>query len=239
VRKAAELLKDRGYVRIEKRQTGNITSITAEGENFLASGFPEERILKKLKAKGTLPIASLEADERSIGLGWARKQNAIRIGSGTIAIINDSLPQTESQRKMLEWVKAHGGFVSSVVHPSVKELISRGLITNLKPKKDHLISLTPQGSRVLEGGAELRTSYNLTAPVERQYPSKLHPIQRTIDRMRRIFFEMGFEEMEGPAVESAFWNFDALFQPQDHPARDLADTFYVKGRAGRKCLLLK
>jgi len=40
--------------------------------------------------------------------------------------------------------------------------------------------------------------------------------------------EMGFEEGYGPLVESSFWNFDALFQPQDHPARDLADTFYLK-----------
>ena len=46
---------------------------------------------------------------------------------------------------------------------------------------------------------------------------------------RQIFFEMGFEEMSGSAVESSFWNFDALFQPQDHPARELADTFYIKG----------
>jgi phenylalanyl-tRNA synthetase alpha chain len=42
---------------------------------------------------------------------------------------------------------------------------------------------------------------------------------------------MGFAEMEGPMVESAFWNFDALFQPQDHPARELADTFYLEGKA--------
>ena len=38
---------------------------------------------------------------------------------------------------------------------------------------------------------------------------------------------MGFEEMSGPEIESAFWNFDALFQPQDHPARDIVDTFYL------------
>jgi phenylalanyl-tRNA synthetase alpha chain len=40
---------------------------------------------------------------------------------------------------------------------------------------------------------------------------------------------MGFEEMDGSIIESCFWNFDALFQPQDHPARDLADTFYLVG----------
>ena len=45
---------------------------------------------------------------------------------------------------------------------------------------------------------------------------------------RQIFLEMGFTEMPtNNFVESAFWNFDALFQPQQHPARDAHDTFYV------------
>ena len=39
---------------------------------------------------------------------------------------------------------------------------------------------------------------------------------------------MGFAEVVSPMVESAFWNFDALFQPQDHPARDMQDTFYMR-----------
>ena len=46
---------------------------------------------------------------------------------------------------------------------------------------------------------------------------------------RRILMEMGFEEMPtNKWVESSFWNFDALFQPQSHPARDAHDTFFMK-----------
>nr|GMC80466.1 Phenylalanine--tRNA ligase alpha subunit, cytoplasmic [Ipomoea batatas]GMC88868.1 Phenylalanine--tRNA ligase alpha subunit, cytoplasmic [Ipomoea batatas]GMC93439.1 Phenylalanine--tRNA ligase alpha subunit, cytoplasmic [Ipomoea batatas] len=45
-----------------------------------------------------------------------------------------------------------------------------------------------------------------------------------------IFLQMGFEEMPtNNYVESSFWNFDALFQPQQHPARDSHDTFFLKG----------
>ena len=39
---------------------------------------------------------------------------------------------------------------------------------------------------------------------------------------------MGFTEVSGPIIESAFWNFDALFSPQDHPTRDMQDTFFLK-----------
>ncbi len=49
--------------------------------------------------------------------------------------------------------------------------------------------------------------------------------------MRQILLEMGFTEMHGGIVQSAFWNFDALFQPQDHPAREMQDTFYLKEEA--------
>jgi phenylalanyl-tRNA synthetase alpha chain len=56
---------------------------------------------------------------------------------------------------------------------------------------------------------------------------KIHPLTNAIGRIKEIFISMGFEEMEGNYVEEAFWNFDALFQPQDHPSRELADTFYI------------
>merc|ERR1719365_420429 len=56
----------------------------------------------------------------------------------------------------------------------------------------------------------------------------LHPLLKVRAEYRQIFLEMGFSEM--PAnnyVESSFWNFDALFQPQQHPARDAHDTFFI------------
>ena len=56
----------------------------------------------------------------------------------------------------------------------------------------------------------------------------LHPLNKVRHEFRQIFFEMGFEEMPtNRYVETGFWNFDALFVPQQHPARDLQDTFYI------------
>jgi phenylalanyl-tRNA synthetase alpha chain len=56
---------------------------------------------------------------------------------------------------------------------------------------------------------------------------KKHPLHEYIRKVKRIFTEMGFEEIEGDFVDLSFWVFDALFQPQDHPARDMQDTFYL------------
>jgi phenylalanyl-tRNA synthetase alpha chain len=58
----------------------------------------------------------------------------------------------------------------------------------------------------------------------------LHPLLKVRSEFRDIFFQMGFSEMPtNRFVESSFWNFDALFQPQQHPARDAHDTFFLKG----------
>lgn len=73
--------------------------------------------------------------------------------------------------------------------------------------------------------------YDVTLPAERVYPGKVHPYQRLLTRMREIMLEMGFTEIKGEIVQSSYWNFDALFQPQDHPAREMQDTFYLDSRA--------
>ncbi len=61
-----------------------------------------------------------------------------------------------------------------------------------------------------------------------------HPMQRMINEIRDIFLQMGFTEIETDFIHSCFWNMDALFIPQDHPARDAQDTFYLKAPARLK-----
>jgi len=63
--------------------------------------------------------------------------------------------------------------------------------------------------------------YDVTAPGAPIYPGKVHPQQQIIDELREILLEMGFVEIKSNLVESEFWNFDALFQAQDHPAREI------------------
>ena len=70
--------------------------------------------------------------------------------------------------------------------------------------------------------------YNFRALGSDQNAGALHPLNKVRHEFRQIFFEMGFEEMPtNKFVETGFWNFDALFVPQQHPARDLQDTFYI------------
>lgn len=133
------------------------------------------------------------------------------------------------------------------VDAALKFLTPRKFIT-AKQRTDRAVSISDQGRAALRAGVTARRTvtqltpelladgswrnvelqqYDVTLAARTLYPGKEHPFQRTLDKVRRVFLEMGFTEIVSPWVESSFWDFDALFQPQDHPARDMQDTFYV------------
>lgn len=70
--------------------------------------------------------------------------------------------------------------------------------------------------------------YDINAEYPEIFPGKGHPLRMIIEEIREIFLNLGFSESCGSILESAFWNFDSLFQPQDHAAREMQDTFYVR-----------
>ena len=133
----------------------------------------------------------------------------------------------------------------------IRELLSkRPELAKIKNRTARALSLTEKGqsaikskkvrkiverntltSEDLESGdwreIKLRP-YDVTLAARDVYPAKIHPLRKIIEQTRRAFLEMGFAEVVSPMVESAFWNFDALFQPQDHPAREMQDTFYMR-----------
>ncbi|HEY9399351.1 MAG TPA: phenylalanine--tRNA ligase subunit alpha [Nitrososphaeraceae archaeon] len=118
-----------------------------------------------------------------------------------------------------------------------------------KIEKSFLISLTSEGkkiassiksqdengigtitSEILNTGKwknERFTEIDVTSPVRTYFMGRTHPLTDVINEIREIFVSMGFSEIEGSTVQSCFWNFDVLFTPQDHPARDMQDTFYL------------
>jgi phenylalanyl-tRNA synthetase alpha chain len=75
---------------------------------------------------------------------------------------------------------------------------------------------------------------DVEAKVPEVFVARTHPLKDTIDEIREIFVTLGFTEIFGNLTQPSFWNFDALFTPQDHPARELQDTFYLDGVSSKK-----
>jgi len=122
--------------------------------------------------------------------------------------------------------------------PEVIELVEKRihilkpteLLMSLSPDELEVQEVTKLTQSLIASGKwkELKLSrFDIRAPTPPIFSARRHPLQQLIKLIKEIFIEMGFEEIRGPLVELAFWNFDALFQPQDHPARAMHDTFYL------------
>ena len=95
-------------------------------------------------------------------------------------------------------------------------------------RKHQLTDLTADILRTTQWQSATFKQYNFNALGTPPPAGSLHPLMKVRSEFRRILFEMGFEEMPTDNyVESSYWNFDALFQPQQHPARDSHDTFFL------------
>ena len=75
--------------------------------------------------------------------------------------------------------------------------------------------------------AETASAIDFSLPGRRSYVGRKHPLLQTVDLIVSIFRGMGFSVASGPDIETEFYNFDALNTPEDHPSRDLSDTFYI------------
>jgi phenylalanyl-tRNA synthetase alpha chain len=198
----------------------------------------------------------LRGKDFEIALGWLRRKDWAtikRTPAGPVAILTDAgraaVDAPGPDERLLAALAAEGELGEESVDPQVvADLRSRQDILAVRERRRQEIRLTPKGEEVLALGIELKEEvaqvtpellrtgrwkdvsfrkYDVRAFAPTIHPGKRHPVSQYIEKVRRIFLSMGFTEIEGAFVQPAFWPFDALFQPQDHPARDLLDTYYV------------
>ena len=250
VNRTLSWLSTKGLVKIEERVIEEI-SLGKEGKIYVEEGLPERRIIEILGERGDFQqlTGKLSDKEIAIGLGWLKRKNLGVLSKGKIKILKK---EKTGDEKLLELLKKKGKIEVADLTPELKEglqLLKRrkdvvkiserrrlwaiptekglkaGKIAKLE---DRISQLTPQIIKTGRWRECKFRPYDADIFVEPEYPAKKHPLQRLIDNIREIFIAMGFREIRGPLVESSFWNFDALFVPQDHPARDMHDTFYLK-----------
>ncbi len=189
----------------------------------------------------------------SIVLGWIKRKKWAEISKteNQIVIQVDKIPAPMEDEQILRTLSQQ----KEVYADEIPDPLKLGLVI-LKGRKlvevvdrvQRTLELTDKGLEVLKEGiqstkeATVLTSsmivdgswrnirlrrYDVTASPPEIYPGKKHPFAEFIDRAREVLTEMGFEESEGPYVETEFWNFDVLFQAQDHPAREIHDSYIL------------
>ena len=99
----------------------------------------------------------------------------------------------------------------------------------IKAKIEELIAEKQKESVNLNFAKKLvEEKIDITLPAKKREPGKHHPIGQIISKLEDIFIGMGFDIVKGPEIEYAYYNFDALNAPKNHPSRDIQDTFYIK-----------
>jgi phenylalanyl-tRNA synthetase alpha chain len=234
----ANLCSDRGFVSIERTTTVTY-HLTDEGARYRKEGLPERQLLNSFE--GTIEMKELQKHPLSrIGIGWMRRKGWISIQGGIVRKSGDA-PEGDDETALLR--PEQGG-------PGIQLLIKRGLAAE-EESVSYTISISPDGKALVTAGLDLTDEvgtltreqiitgswrsaklrrYSVKTPPRRIFPGKVHPYQRLISEMRRILLDMGFTEIYGDIVQSSYWNFDALYQPQDHPAREMQDTFFLDVR---------
>lgn len=252
IMRSALNLQDKKLAEI-REHTDTLVELTKEGE-YLLKKLPERKILDM--AKDTLDIAEIPLDrsEVNIALGWLKRRGLATIRKeGTSLMVEITETGKEYQTKKLPEEKAlvtitKGGPIPEDMLKTlksrkavvIKEKVVREIVITKKGKAkiregislvEEISQLTPEVIRERTWETVGFRPYDMTADVKDITYGKRHFVNQAIEYVRKIWLEMGFKEMKGPIVSSAFWNFDALFQPQDHPARDMQDTFFVSGLA--------
>lgn len=237
------------YVAVEDLKT-SFYSLTKEGESIVANGSQEFLVLKALNEAGKLSMPDLQAkvgkDVAKIGMGNCMKAKWIKKDGGDLVPLKKDDEVEDSVQKILLDLKAAGFKPDAVTDKTAKDLKKRKMVT-LVTLKSHKVTRGPQYApqrvkkaadltkEMLDSGAWETTEfkpYNFLVLGEKVGGGYLHPLMKVRAEFRKILMEMGFVEMPtNKWVESSFWNFDSLFQPQSHPARDAHDTFFIKDPA--------
>lgn len=181
-----------------------------------------ERICKVEEGKIVLTATPGEL-ERIRKFIESTKSTLLEVASRGEVITKDIGKYAQLKRRRLVSVRDRTIIIVRISEKG-KELLDRGLIE----VKRIVTKLTPDLIVSGKWREVVIKEFDLSVEVPTVYPARKHPYMEFLDEVREIMVSMGFEEVKGPHVELEFWNFDVLFQAQDHPAREVHDTFFLK-----------
>mmetsp|Transcript_91115 Transcript_91115/g.235304 ORF Transcript_91115/g.235304 Transcript_91115/m.235304 type:complete len:496 (-) Transcript_91115:48-1535(-) len=212
--------------------------LTAEGEQYSKDGSPEVQVFNVVKAKGGATKEVLDealGEVGKVGSGVAMKNRWIAMDKATKAF-------TAAVDAVADEVQKDLQNLANLDKPAIEALKKRKLVA---PTSLTAFKVTPTDAfssakkavaevtqeMIIKGTWKEQTFKPLNfvnASGRRSAGGALHPLMKVRAEIRNVLLHMGFAEMPtNQWVESSFWNFDTLYQPQQHPARDAHDTFFI------------
>lgn len=254
VLRALEFLSNKKVVEIHVKEEKSI-ELGINGLLYVKNGLPERRLANLIGEKKSISLSDakkqsgLNDNEFKAALGVLKKKALINLVNGNVILVGkkEELINNTFEEKLLESLPRKLESLELEEEFAFGNLKSRKNIIDIQEKKRIEFSLTKLGGDLMKKdlnekmiesvtpnliktglwkGKKFRR-YDITSPVPRIYGGKRHFVNQAVDYAKKIWLEMGFKEMTGGYIQSSFWNFDALFTAQDHPVREMQDTFFI------------
>lgn len=209
-------------------------SLGKNGRAAIQEGLPERKLVN-LVTNGPVPFDDLRKkllDDMNVAIANAKKNNWVEISKNesTSIVSLKQNPEQTSEEKILAQIGEGKIPQDQVSDQSALESLKKRpdyiVIESIKTKS---LALSEQAKSIDVESAD-SGAIDVEADVPRVYAARTHPLKDTINEIREVFVSLGFSEISGNFAQPSFWNFDALFTPQDHPAREMQDTFYIKDK---------
>ena len=229
--------------------------LTRRGEEARARGLPERRFLFALRRRGgTLTPDQLEAEgftdeEQAAAIGYLRRHGYLAPGipfrwADPRPDVDRPFPEEAALQAVATGAKEIDAAVFSQLQRRGLVTVERHSVRRWLPSPEGLALPLPESGRPLVGAltAGLLASgewphvafrpYDVRATVPYVQGARPHPYLAWLEEVEEILIGLGFEEAEGPLLETEFWNADVLYMPQEHPARSVHDMFFVNASPG-------
>ena len=252
---AGKGLQEEGMVE-GKETTSRLVSLGGEGKKAVENGLLESRLWDWIRSveedqrnMGSLISSGFDRKESGPGIGIL-KGLGVEIVSGNL-VFSDEEEITKEIARRTDFIKSLSNTpveASTMDEGLISHFSSRSGLLEFEETTSRTWKLTKSGSSVDQSeliesqmigeltpemlqtdswmGAEFKP-FDVQAPAPTPTGGRRHPMQSLIERIRSVFLEMGFSEIDGDYIQSAGWNMDSLFIPHSHPARTMQDTFYL------------
>ena len=234
------------------QQEKKFFTLLADGQEIVKNGSPENIFMKfvltnmnnkkQIKQSDIKGKVTKEAETRGFSTAMKLKLITFDNKEGLITVVKDFNPEDDLARVQLTKISNDSSNMNVLEDKIIKELTKGKLIKQEAIKYFIAVKGSDFSVDVTKKEADLTTElialdkykshqfkkFNYNAMGQDVNNGSLHPLLRVRTQFREIMLELGFQEMPtNNFVESSFWNFDALFQPQQHPARDAHDTYFL------------
>ncbi len=248
VRGSLQRLRSKRLVVVEEIHESTVR-LTPRGETALSQGLPERRLLDALRSRREGIEGAMLEEERSAAIGILRRHGYLE--PGMPLRLRPDAPPGEGELPLEATLRRIAQGTVPLDEGSIHLLERRGLVridhaTRRRwapseagvswPIEEAGARIGPLTREMLVSGAWKSGSfrpYDVRAEVPFVSGARPHPYPAWIEEFEEILIGLGFEQAEGPLVETEFWNADVLFMPQDHPARSIHDVLYLTGVEGR------